>query len=126
MTESTPTPADQGLVIIEPTPVAEGDKATLQLEEEDGRFTLKAVGGSGVPVRLPVVDEQGNVIAVYSPVVPMAEGRAAIVGLPNEHWGRVTLGRQADILDEASEFTSVENFGGMVQTVHNYDRLGER
>ncbi|MEV8536726.1 hypothetical protein [Streptomyces sp. NPDC051211] len=115
MTESTPTPEDH-LVIIEPTPVAEDDKATLHLEEQDGQFTLKAVGGSGIPVRIPVLDEQGNVIAVYNPVVPTVEGKMAIIDVSGEDGGR----NQTDILNEASQFTSVRDFGGLTETPHYF------
>lgn len=51
-------------------------------------------------------------------------GKKAIVGLSG-HFGHLTLGRQPDINDEASGFTSVQDFGGMVQTPHNFDPLEE-
>ncbi|QIS10081.1 hypothetical protein [Nocardia arthritidis] len=111
MTEQAQPSEAQDLVIIAPTPVSEDEKATLHLAEQDGQVTLEATGGTGIPVRIPVLNEDGNVIAVYSPVTVTPEGRTAIVGLASERWGQFTLGRQPDIADEASEFTSVKDLG---------------
>lgn len=49
--------------------------------------------------------------------------RKSVVGLGGD-FGSVLLGRQTDILDDVSQWTSVQDFGGVTGSVgHNLDRL---
>jgi len=49
--------------------------------------------------------------------------RKSVVGLGG-NFGSVLLGRQTDILDDVSQWTSVQDFGGVTGSVgHNFDRL---
>ncbi|MDY7546400.1 porin [Glaciimonas sp. CA11.2] len=50
--------------------------------------------------------------------------RKSVVGLSSDAFGTVLLGRQTDILDDVSQWTSVQDFGGVTGAVgHNLDRL---
>jgi len=50
--------------------------------------------------------------------------RKSVVGLSSDTAGTVLLGRQTDILDDVSQWTSVKDFGGVTGAVgHNLDRL---
>ena len=50
--------------------------------------------------------------------------RKSVVGLSGDNFGTVLLGRQTDINDDVSQWTSVQDFGGVTGAVgHNLDRL---
>ncbi|PUA18198.1 porin [Glaciimonas sp. PCH181] len=50
--------------------------------------------------------------------------RKSVVGLSGDNFGTVLLGRQTDITDDVSQWTSVQDFGGVTGAVgHNLDRL---
>ena len=50
--------------------------------------------------------------------------RKSVVGLSSDAFGTVLLGRQTDIFDDVSQWTSVQDFGGVTGAVgHNLDRL---
>ena len=49
--------------------------------------------------------------------------RKSVVGLSGDSWGTVLLGRQADILEDVGQWTSVKDFGSVTGAVgHNFDR----
>ncbi|MGS0742239.1 porin [Glaciimonas sp. GG7] len=50
--------------------------------------------------------------------------RKSVVGLGSDAFGTVLVGRQTDIMDDVSQWTSVADFGGVTGAVgHNLDRL---
>ncbi|MGS0742241.1 porin [Glaciimonas sp. GG7] len=50
--------------------------------------------------------------------------RKSVVGLSSDDFGTVLVGRQTDIFDDVSQWTSVADFGGVTGAVgHNLDRL---
>ncbi|GGU49643.1 hypothetical protein [Streptomyces violascens] len=67
MTEKEPVQGDEGLVLIPAAEVSEQDKATLTLDSE----VITVTDGTAIPAEIKAVDEQGNVIAVYTASQPV-------------------------------------------------------
>lgn len=76
MTEKDPAPEASGLTIIDASQVTEQEKAILALDMHEGNTVLKMSGGDVLPERIPVVDDEGNVVAVYAAEAPQTRAGA--------------------------------------------------